>query len=56
MAAHAYLKECIESHVIDNGVFDEHKLEILFEALKEGLAIVSIELEGGDDPQTILRR
>ena len=25
----------------------------MFEALKEGLAIVSIELEGGDDPQTI---
>lgn len=53
VAAHAYLKDKIEKHVSEAGSFDEHKLEILFEALKEGLAIVSIELEGGDDPQTI---
>ncbi len=53
VAAHAYLKDKIEKHVNEAGSFDEHKLEILFEALKEGLAIVSIELEGGDDPQTI---
>lgn len=53
VAAHAYLKDKIEKHVCEAGLFDEHKLEILFEALKEGLAIVSIELEGGDDPQTI---
>lgn len=33
--------------------YQEGRLEILFEALKEGLAVVSIELEGGDDPQTI---
>ncbi|KZM50773.1 DUF262 domain-containing protein [Labrenzia sp. OB1] len=53
VAAHSYFKGCIESQVIQDGVFEEHRLEILFEALKEGLAAVSIELEGGDDPQTI---
>lgn len=53
VAAHAYLKDKIEKHVNEAASFDEHKLEILFEALKDGLAIVSIELEGGDDPQTI---
>lgn len=53
VAAHAYFKEKIAAHVDDNGSFDEHRLELLFEALKDGLAIVSIELEGGDDPQTI---
>ncbi len=53
VAAHAYLKDKIENHVNEANSFDEHKLEILFEALKDGLAIVSIELEGGDDPQTI---
>lgn len=53
VAAHAYFKSKIEAHVMNGGPFDEHRLERLFEALKEGLAIVSIELEGGDDPQTI---
>lgn len=53
VAAHAYFKEKVAAHVNDNGTFDEHQLELLFEALKDGLAIVSIELEGGDDPQTI---
>ncbi|CDZ41637.1 RloF [Neorhizobium galegae bv. officinalis] len=53
VAAQEYFKEKIEAHVTDGEDFDEHKLELLFEALKEGLAIVSIELEGGDDPQTI---
>ncbi|WFS03828.1 DUF262 domain-containing protein [Rhizobium tumorigenes] len=53
VAAQEYFKEKIEAHVTDGEEFDEHKLELLFEALKEGLAIVSIELEGGDDPQTI---
>lgn len=53
VAAHAYFKAQIEAHVELDGMFDEHRLELLFEALKEGLAIVSIELEGGDDPQTI---
>ena len=53
VAAHAYFKAQIEGHVQLDGVFEEHRLETLFEALKEGLAIVSIELERGDDPQTI---
>lgn len=52
-SAHAYFKDRIETHVGLAAEFDEHRLELLFEALKEGLAIVSIELEGGDDPQTI---
>jgi len=53
VAAHAWFKAKIEAHVLVDGVFDEHRLEIFFEALKAGLAVVSIELEGGDDPQTI---
>ncbi len=53
IAAHAYFKDRIERQVTRNGEFDELHLEILFEALKEGLAAVSIELESGDDPQTI---
>ncbi len=52
-AAHAFFREKIESHVLMKGEFDEYYLETLFEALKEGLAVVSIELEGSDDPQTI---
>lgn len=52
-SAHEYFKDVIRKSVLVDDVFDEHKLEILFETLKEGLAIVSIELEGGDDPQTI---
>lgn len=52
-AAHAYFKQKVESHVLVAGKFDEYLLETLFEALKDGLAVVSIELEGGDDPQTI---
>jgi len=51
--AHEYLKDAIRKYVILDGVFDEHLFETIFEALKDGLAIVSIELEGGDDPQTI---
>lgn len=51
--AHAYFKEKIEAHVNGDEGFDEDKLETLFEALKEGLAAVSIELERGDDAQTI---
>lgn len=53
VAAHAYFKLRIQHHVMEDGEFSEHRLEILFEALKEGLAAVSIELENGDDPQTI---
>jgi hypothetical protein len=51
--AHEYLKDAIRKRVIVGDVFDEHRFETIFEALKDGLAIVSIELEGGDDPQTI---
>jgi hypothetical protein len=51
--AHEYLKDVIRKLVFIEGSFDEHRFETIFEALKEGLAIVSIELEGGDDPQTI---
>jgi len=43
----------IDVHVNVGGVYQESRLEILFEAMKAGLAVVSIELEGGDDPQTI---
>lgn len=53
VAAHAYFHDRIEQHVTADGDFEEYRLEILFEALKEGLAAVSIELESGDDPQTI---
>jgi len=52
-AAHAYFAQRIEAHICPNGIHDPFKLEKLFEALKTGLAVVSIELEGGDDPQTI---
>jgi hypothetical protein len=51
--AHEYLKDVVRKYVTVDGKFDEHRFETIFEALKEGLAIVSIELEGGDDPQTI---
>ena len=43
----------IDVHVKVNGAYQEGQLETLFEAMKSGLAVVSIELEGGDDPQTI---
>jgi len=52
-AAHSYFKHKIEAHVHGSEGYDESRLETIFEALKEGLAAVSIELEGGDDPQTI---
>lgn len=52
-AAHAYFRAKITAHVTVDEEFREERLERLFEALKEGLAAVSIELEGGDDPQTI---
>lgn len=54
-AAHAFewFRERITEHVGEGEAYEEGKLEKLFEAMKEGLAVVSIELEGGDDPQTI---
>lgn len=52
--AYTYFSRRIREHVLHNGSeYQEHRLEGLFEALKEGLAVVSIELESGDDPQTI---
>ena len=51
--AHEWFRQQINDHVGKGEQYDEAKLEKLFEALKEGLAVVSIELEGGDDPQTI---
>jgi hypothetical protein len=53
VAAHAFFKARVEEHVVGNGIFDQFRMEKLFEALKDGLAVVSIELEGGDDPQMI---
>lgn len=52
-SAYEYFRQRICGHVSPDGVFREERLETLFEAMKDGLAIVSIELEGGDDPQTI---
>lgn len=49
----AWFKARIENHVIVDDIFDQLRMETLFEALRDGLAAVSIELEGGDDPQTI---
>ena len=51
--AYKAFRNRIVRHVTVDGVYQERRLKILFEALKEGLAVVSIELEGGDDPQTI---
>lgn len=51
-AYEAFLRR-IDAHVNIGGAYQESRLEILFEAMKSGLAVVSIELEGGDDPQTI---
>lgn len=52
-SAYEFFRNQIAAHVFVGGQFDEGRLETLFEAIKDGLAIVSIELEGGDDPQTI---
>jgi len=53
VAAHAWFKSRIEQHVTAEGTFELYRVEKLFQALRDGLAAVSIELEGGDDPQTI---
>ncbi len=52
-AAYDAFRRRIEVHVDVDRVYKESRLETLFEAMKSGLAVVSIELEGGDDPQTI---
>lgn len=51
--AYASFRNRIARHLTVDGVYNETRLQLLFEALKDGLAVVSIELEGGDDPQTI---
>jgi hypothetical protein len=53
VAAHEYFRRKIHSHVHVGDEFDPFRLEKLFEALRSGLAVVSIELEGGDEAQTI---
>lgn len=53
VGAHEFFKDKVTKQVVVDGAFQEERLERLFEALKEGLAAVSIELEGGDDPQII---
>ena len=52
-AAYDYFVDVIRKHVCKSGSFDSFRMEKLFESLKDGLAVVSIELEGGDEPQTI---
>ncbi|MGY2995057.1 DUF262 domain-containing protein [Mesorhizobium sp. URHB0026] len=52
-AAYAFFKDRIEKHVRPDGEYEPFRMEKLFEALRVGLAAVSIELEGGDDAQTI---
>ena len=52
-AAYDAFRRRIDVHVNAAGAYQEGRLETLFEAMKSGLAVVSIELEGGDDPQTI---
>ncbi|UCI29447.1 DUF262 domain-containing protein [Mesorhizobium sp. B4-1-4] len=53
VAAYAFFRARIEQHVFVDGAFSAFRMEKLFEALRSGLAVVSIELEGGDDAQTI---
>ena len=51
--AYSFFVEKITDYVVDEDTFIPLQMEHLFEALKDSLAVVSIELEGGDDPQTI---
>jgi hypothetical protein len=53
VAAHAWFRARVEEFVGTGADYKEEVFEKLFEALKDGLAVVSIELETGDDPQTI---
>ena len=53
MKAEAFFFEEIGNFVNKEGAYDNIRLEKLYEALKSGLAVVSIELETHDDPQTI---
>ncbi len=51
--AYEYLKSELESFVEERVEEAEFVVEKVFEALRSGLAIVSIELEDNDDPQVI---
>jgi hypothetical protein len=52
--AYNFFRSQIADHVRDDEAESvEFEFDILYESLKDGLAIVSIELESGDDPQTI---
>jgi hypothetical protein len=51
--AHEFFKERIFAHIHVDGQFDLFRMEKLFEALRRGLALVSIELGKEDDAQTI---
>ena len=53
MNAEAFFFSKIELFASIDGAYDSKRLEKLYEALKTGLAVVSIELESHDDPQTI---
>ncbi|WP_082559274.1 DUF262 domain-containing protein [Methylobacterium sp. Leaf94] len=53
VAAYEFFRQKIQEHVCPGGKFDALLLEQLFETLRSGLAVVSIELEGGDEAQTI---
>jgi len=50
-AAYDAFRKRIHVHVNVGGAYQESRLEILFEALKSGLAVVSIELEGATTPR-----
>ena len=52
-SAHAWFHARIARHVTEDDANPEARLATLFEALQAGMAVVSIELDGGDDPQTI---
>jgi len=51
--AYDFFFEHVQLHIFNDGEFDELKTAHLLEALKDYLAVVVIELEDGDDPQTI---
>ncbi len=53
MKAESFFFSEVERFTHLGGEFKVERLEKLFEALKSGLAVVSIELETHDDPQTI---
>lgn len=51
--AYEFFHSRIAGYVFEEDVLDDDKTAYLFEALKDYLAVVVIELEAGDDPQTI---